>query len=591
MPKSAAAPEKVPTTSSSALDRRRFISRLAGLGVASVAFPGTLLALAQEKGALTEEVVLQAEKIAGLNFSEAQRKQLLKGLNDLAKDFAKLRKVPLPNSVAPALRFSPLLPGTSVPQGANSIKASSVKLPEVPSDVEAIAFLPVTQLAALLKSRKVTSTQLTQMYLARLRRYDPLLHFVVTLTEERGLAQAKKADEEIAAGKYRGPLHGIPWGAKDLFAVKGYKTTWGAEPYKDQVIAEDATVVQRLDAAGAVLVAKLTCGALAMGDVWFGGKTRNPWNPEDGSSGSSAGSASAVAAGCVGFAIGTETLGSIVSPCTRCGATGLRPTFGRVPRTGAMALSWSMDKIGPIARSVEDCALLFSILQGTDGQDLTVVDAPFAWDAGMDIRKLRVGYAARIFEKKAEVDPDAEKKEEDLEWPVFDKEAIDTLIGLGLKLVPVDLPELPADSMALLLMCEAAAAFDDLTLSGRDALLTAQGDDDWPNLFRQAQLIPAVQYIQANRARTLLMQAMDKMFRDTGVDVYVCPSFGGSNLTITNLTGHPQVVVPNGFRTKNGTPTSICFTGRLFEEGKVLALAKAYQDATGFHLKHPALPG
>ena len=573
----------------SALDRRRFMTRLAGLGVASAAFPRVLLAIAQEKGSLTEEVVLQAEKVAGLTFTDAQRKQLLKGMNDLRKDFEKLRAVPLPNSVSPALRFSPLLPGAQLPKGPNSLKAARTTAPQVPSDLEQLAFLPLTHLAALLKGRKVTSTQLTRMYLARLRRYDPSLHFVVTLLEDRALAQAKKADEEIAAGRYRGPLHGIPWGAKDLLAVKGYKTTWGAAPYKDQVIDEDAAVVQRLDAAGAVLLAKLTLGALAMGDVWFGGKTRNPWNPEDGSSGSSAGSASAVAAGCVGFAIGTETLGSIVSPCTRCGCTGLRPTFGRVPRTGAMALSWSMDKIGPIARSVEDCALILAAIQGPDGRDATVIEAPFAWDAGLDVKGLRVAYVKSAFEKKEEEDPDAEKKEKDTEWPVFDKQVIDTLIELGLKLNPMELPDLPADSMALLLTCEAAAAFDSLTRSGQDALMTAQGDDDWPNIFRQAQLIPAVEYIQANRARTLLMEAMDKLLRD--VDVYVCPSFGGSNLTITNLTGHPQVVVPDGFRTKNGTPTSICFTAKPFEEGKALALARAYQEATGFHLKHPALKG
>jgi len=576
---------------SSQAGRRQFLARLAGLGVASAVFPGTLLALAEEKGAFTEEVVLQAEKIAGLSFTEVQRKQLLKGMNSLAEDFKKLRAVPLPNAVPPALRFSPLLPGTSVPKGASSFKTGVVPLPEVPADLEALAFLPVTQLAALLKSRKVTSTQLTQMYLSRLKRYDPTLRFVVTLTEERALAQALKADEEIAAGRYRGTLHGIPWGAKDLFAVRGFKTTWGAAPFKDQVIDEDAEVVKRLDAAGAVLVAKLTLGALAMGDVWFGGKTRNPWNPEDGSSGSSAGSASAVAAGCVAFALGTETLGSIVSPCTRCGATGLRPTFGRVPRTGAMALSWSMDKIGPIARSVEDCAVILSIIQGPDGRDATVVDAPFAFDADADARKFRVGYIKSAFEEKEEEDPDADKKEKDAEWPVYDKAVLGTLRTMGIEPVPLELPDLPADSMALLLTCEAAAAFNDLTLSGRDALMTAQGDDDWPNLFRQAQLIPAVQYIQANRARTVLMEAMDKMFRDSGIDAYVCPSFGGGNLTITNLTGHPQVVVPNGFRAKKGTPTSICFTGRLFEEGKVLALAKTYQDATGFHLKHPALEG
>ncbi len=568
-------------------DRRRFIARLAGLGAAATVFPETLLTLAQEKGALTEEVVLQAEKIAGLAFTEPQRKQLLKGLESLAKDVGALRALPLPNSVPPALRFSPLLPGVQPPRGPSFVKATKVHAAEAPRDLEDLAFLPVVQLAALVKARKVTSTQLTKMYLARLKRYDPLLHFTVTLTEGRALAQARLADEEIAAGRYRGPLHGIPWGAKDLFAVKGYPTTWGAAPYKDQVIDEDAAAVKRLDAAGAVLVAKLTLGALAMGDVWFGGKTRNPWNPEEGSSGSSAGPASAVAAGCVGFALGTETLGSIVSPCTRCGATGLRPTFGRVSRTGAMALSWSMDKIGPITRSVEDCALVFAAIQGPDGEDPTVAEAPFAWDPGLDLRTIRVGYVPDAFEPKVEQDPDAEKKEKDTEWPLLDKSAVDVLMGLGLRFKPVVLPDLPADAMALLLSCEAAAAFDDLTRSGRDALMTAQGDDDWPNIFRQAQLIPAVQYIQANRARTLLMEAMDKVFSD--VDVYVCPSFGGSNLTITNLTGHPQVVVPDGFRSKDGTPTSLCFTGRLYGEAQTLALAKAYQDATGFQLRHPVL--
>jgi Asp-tRNA(Asn)/Glu-tRNA(Gln) amidotransferase A subunit family amidase len=572
-------------------DRRAFMARLAGLGVASAAFPAVLLALAEEKGALTEEVVLQAEKVAGLAFTDAQRKQLLKGLNDLSKDFEKLRKVPLPNGVPPALRFSPLLPGQKVPPGESSLRLPEAPSVDVGADLEALSFLPVTQLAALLKSRRVTSLQLTEMYLARLKRYDPVLHFVVTLTEERALAQARKADEEIAAGKYRGRLHGVPWGAKDLLAVKGYRTTWGAATHKDQVIDEDAEVVKRLDAAGAVLVAKLTLGALAMGDVWFGGKTRNPWNPEDGSSGSSAGSASAVAAGCVGFAIGTETLGSIVSPCTRCGCTGLRPTFGRVPRTGAMALSWSMDKIGPIARSVEDCALIMAAIQGPDGKDDTVIEAPFSFDATKAVSGMRVGYVKSAFDRTEEEDPDAEEKEKDKEWPGFDRAALEVLKGLGVTLVPMELPDLPANAMALLLTCEAAAAFDDLTRSGRDALLTAQGDDDWPNLFRQAQLIPAVQYIQANRARTVLMRSMEDMLDRAGVEAYVCPSFGGDNLTVTNLTGHPQVVVPDGFRQADGTPTSICFTSRLFEEGKALALANAYQRATGFHLKNPGLMG
>ncbi len=569
------------------LDRRRFLARLSGLGFAAAVFPETLWTLAQEKGALTKEVVAQAEKVAGVTYTDAQRDLLLKGMNSLEEDFAKIRTVPLPNSVPMALTFSPLLPGTKVPP-AKGRSAPSKVTPAMPPDLEDLAFMPLTHLAALVKARTVTSIQLTNLYLARLKRYDPLLKCVVTLTEERAIHQAQKADQEIAAGRYRGPLHGIPWGVKDLFAVKGYRTTWGAAPYQDQVVDEDAEVVRRLDEAGAVLVAKLTCGALAMGDVWFGGKTRNPWDTEEGSSGSSAGSASAVAAGLVGFAIGTETLGSIVSPSNRCGTTGLRPTFGRVSREGAMALSWSMDKVGPIARSVEDCALVFEAIYGPDGKDGAVVEAPFTWNAGLDVKKLRVGYVKSLFERKAESDPDAEKKEEDAEWPAFDRAVLDVLRGKGLDLIPVELPDLPAESMALLLSCEAAAAFDDLTRSGRDALLTAQGEDDWPNIFRQAQLVPAVQYIQANRARTVLMRAMAALFEK--VDAYVCPSFGGQNLTITNLTGHPCVVVPDGFRAK-GTPASITFIGGLYREGELLALAKLYQDATQWHLKHPALKG
>ena len=570
------------------LDRRAFMARLSGLGVAVAVFPEALWALAQEKGALTVPIIAEAEKVAGVTYTDAQRELLLKGMNDLESDFAKIRQVPLPNDVPLALTFQPLLPGRKIPQNSPHSAPSRVAAPEVSSNLEDLAFLPVTHLAALIKARKVTSLQLTEMFLNRLKRYDPLLKCVVTLTEERARAQARQADQDMAAGRYRGVLHGIPWGVKDLFAVKGYKTTWGAAPYKDQVLEEDAEVVKRLDAAGAVLLAKLSCGALAMGDVWFGGTTRNPWNPEDGSSGSSAGSASAVAAGLVGFAIGTETLGSIVSPSNRCGCTGLRPTFGRVSRHGCMALSWTMDKVGPICRSVEDCALVFEAIYGPDGNDGTVADAPFAWDARTDVRKLRVGYVKSLFDKKSREDPDASKKEEDMEWPVFDRAVLDVLRAKGVELIPIELPDLPAESMALLLTCEAAAAFDELTRSGRADLLTAQGADDWPNLFRQAQLIPAVEYIQANRARTVLMREMAKVFEK--VDAYVCPSFGGQNLTITNLTGHPCVVVPDGFR-KNGTPASITFIGDLYREAELLALAKTYQDATGFHLKHPGLKG
>lgn len=567
-------------------DRRAFLARVAGLGVASAVFPEVLWTLAQEKGALTPEVLAQAEKIAGLSLTDEQRALMLKGMTSLEEDFAKIRKLPLTNDLPPALAFSPLLPGRKPPRSAAPGRRSPLPAPEVPSGREALLFLPLLHLAALLRARKVSSTELTALSLERLKRHDPLLHCVVTLTEERALAQAKKADEEIARGRWRGPLHGIPWGAKDLFAVKGYKTTWGAGPYEDQVIGEDAEVVKRLDAAGAVLVAKLSLGALAMGDVWFGGKTRNPWDPEEGSSGSSAGSASAVAAGLVAFALGTETLGSIVSPCSRCGCTGLRPTFGRVPRTGAMALSWSMDKIGPIGRTVEDCALVFEAIQGPDGRDGSVIPAPFAWDAKADPRKLRVGYVKSLFDRREEEDPDAETKKKDEEWPLFDRAALEVLRSKGVDLVEVELPDLPADSMSLLLTCEAAAAFDELTRTGRDALLTAQGEEDWPNLFRQAQLVPAVQYIQANRARTLLMRAMEGLFEK--VDAYLCPSFGGQNLTITNLTGHPCVVLPDGFR-KDGTPTSLTLLGGLFREAELLSLAKLYQDATAWNLRRPGL--
>ncbi|MEO1653205.1 MAG: amidase, partial [Bacteroidota bacterium] len=404
-----------------------------------------------------------------------------------------------------------------------------------------------------------------------LREYDPQLHCVIQLTEELALQQARQADQEIQAGKYRGPLHGIPYGVKDLLATKHYNTTWGAQPYKAQYIDEDAAVVKKMREAGAVLVAKLTLGALAMGDVWYGGKTRNPWNLDQGSSGSSAGSASAVSAGLLPFAIGTETLGSIVSPSTRCGTTGLRPTFGRVSRTQAMALSWTMDKIGPICRSVEDCALVFRYLHGPDGQDLRVVDVPFHYDAQMDPKKLKIAYVKDAFEG-------------DYGFKKQDQAVLDKFREMGVELVPIELPQLP--EISFILMVEAAAAFDQLTLTNQDDELVRQYKNAWPNLFRQARFVPAVEYVQANRLRTLLMQEMEKLM--SKVDVFISPSFRGNTLRITNLTGHPCVVLPNGF-TQNNSPTSITFIGQLFEEGKLLRVAQAFQEATGFHRKHPNL--
>jgi Asp-tRNA(Asn)/Glu-tRNA(Gln) amidotransferase A subunit family amidase len=463
------------------------------------------------------------------------------------------------------------------------------------------------------------------MCLARIKRLDPQLHFVITLTEERALAQAKKADEEIAAGKYRGPLHGIPWGAKDLLAVKGYPTTWGAGGFEHQVIDEDATVVQRLDAAGAVLVGKFTLGALAMGDKWFGGRTRNPWNPHQGSSGSSAGPASAVSAGCVPFAIGSETLGSISSPSTRCGVTGLRPTFGLVPRTGAMALSWTMDKLGPITRSAEDCALVMAEIYGPDGKDASVPPVDFLWYPDIDWKKLRIGYLKSEFdspkplelaEAKPDETADEKKKREDRNAQMkvgrarrdydrkYDLAALEKLKSMGVNLIPVELPKLPYGAMTALLTAEAAAAFDDLTTSGRDALLTEQSAEDWPNSFRTARFYPAVEYIQANRARTLAIQQVSALFEQ--IDIIVTPT-NGIQLVATNLTGHPALIVPNGLRGDDapkpqktddgdndniggpGTPVSLTFLAGHYQDAKLAAFGWAYQQATEFHRLHPKL--
>jgi Asp-tRNA(Asn)/Glu-tRNA(Gln) amidotransferase A subunit family amidase len=445
------------------------------------------------------------------------------------------------------------------------------------------------------------------------------------LTEERALAQAKKADEELADGLYRGPLHGIPWGAKDLLAVKGYPTTWGAGGFEHQSFDDDATVVKRLDDAGAVLVAKLTLGALALGDKWFGGRTRNPWNTAQGSSGSSAGSASAVAAGCVGFALGSETLGSISSPSTRCGDSGLRPSFGFVPRTGAMALSWTMDKLGPICRSVEDCALVLDVIHGPDGKDAATVQATFAWDPDFDWHGLRVGYLKSEFDPAPALElkqaapnetPEEQKKREDENAAmqderahrdydrIYEQAAMTALTKMGVTPIAAELPKLPWDAMVPLLTAEAAAAFDGLTMTGRDKLLTEQGPEDWPNDFRVARLYPAVEYIQANRARTLAVRQFAELFEK--VDVIVTPSTD-AQLIATNLTGNPAVIVPNGLRGKDapappaiddgdhddiggpGTPVSLTFLGGLYQDAKLAVFAKAYQEATGFHKQHPKL--
>ena len=635
-------------------ERRRFLSVCSAVGLSATLFPGALLALATRSaagqapgrdtpamaaafGTITAEMIGEAAVIAGIKIDDAQRAMMLEGLNNQRDNAAQVRALPLPNSVAPACVFDPVPGGMVLETAKRPMKMSAAPKVQVDgsadANAEALAFLTVRELAELVRTKRVSSTTLTKMYLARLKRYDPQLHFVITLTEERGLKQAAAMDAELAAGKYRGPLHGIPWGAKDLLAVKGYPTTWGAAGYEQQTFDEDAEVVKRLDAAGAALVAKLALGALAQGDLWgypagsgkAGARCRNPWNPKQGSSGSSAGSASATAAGCVGFALGTETLGSISSPSTRCGATGLRPTFGFVPRTGAMALSWSMDKIGPICRAVEDCALVMSVISGPDQKDLSVQPAAFNWDASFDWKRLRVGYLKSGFDAPTMPELKAPTAGRDAEMEAYRRRvarvqgqmarsaydlkyataALDVIRGkMGVTLVPVEMPKLPFAAMVPVLEAEGAAAFDELTRSGRDKLLAGQDAFDWPNNFRVARFYPAVDYLQAMRARTLAIQAMHELFGQ--VDVIVTPS-QGVQLTATNLTGYPAVIVPNGVRGDDapaspdtgdgalqnaggpGTPVSLTFLGGLYADTRLAAFARAYQDATGFHKLHPKL--
>jgi Asp-tRNA(Asn)/Glu-tRNA(Gln) amidotransferase A subunit family amidase len=569
--------------------RRDLFKILGLLGVGTLAFRRALAALAEGAPRVTRKMIRRAGWISGLDLTPAELRLMREDVEEAARSFARLREVPLANDVPPALRFD------AAPHARCAPIERSRSMPGPPIDVrrpasdDDLASASVTELSSLLRTKQVSSVELTRLYLDRLRRFDPLLRCVITLTEDLALEQARRADSELAAGECRGFLHGIPWGVKDLFAVPGYRTTWGAEPYRDQILPHKATVVARLEEAGAVLAAKLSVGALAWGDVWFDAMTRNPWKPEQGSSGSSAGSASAVAASLVGFAVGTETWGSIVSPCTRCGATGLRPTFGRVSRHGAMALSWSMDKAGPIARSVEDCALAFDAIHGADPLDPASVDRPFRWPADRDAAALRVGYVESLFEEdRTEGVEDPQARDAMREWREFDLRTLEVLRGLGFDLVPIELPAtLPVDELSFILTAEASAAFDELTRSGRDDLLTRQVRDAWPNVLRTGQMIPAVEYIRANRIRTLVMRELEQAL--DGIDAYVAPSYGGNHLLRTNLTGHPAVVVPNGFRSSDGTPTSITFGGRLFGESDVLALAGAYQRATDFHLRRPRL--
>ncbi|HKW97204.1 MAG TPA: amidase [Bryobacteraceae bacterium] len=564
-------------------DRRIFLSYFAGLGLSSSLFPGALWAQVQQKssGSVTRQMLKEAAAVAGLSFTEHELDRMLEGVNQMLARYSGLREVHLDNNVAPPIYFNPVVPGMKIDRTRRTLNASKPSRVTRPRDLEDAAFWPVIQLAELIRSRQVKSVELTEMYLARLKRYNPKLLCVVTLTEDLAMRQARDADREIAEGRYRGPLHGIPWGVKDLCATKGYPTTWGAAPFKTRIIDEDATVVARLHAAGAVLVAKLATGELALDDVWFGGQTKNPWDLSMGSQGSSAGPGSATAAGLVGFSIGTETLGSIVEPSGICGVTGLRPTFGRVSRHGAMALSWSLDKIGPMCRSVEDCALVLAAIQGPDDRDLAVQDVPFNWDPALDIRKLRAGYLKAAFSDTHQT----------AQTDANDARALEKLRALGVSLREIELPEHAAMDPLLILWGEANAALND-PIRTQPTELVRQDRVASQNAVR---LLPAAEYLDSQRVRALLMREMAKVMAD--IDVYVVPfdyadytpnPVASRNTAVTNLTGQPCAVVPHGFNEK-GNPTSLTFVGRVFGEAGMLALAKAYQGATDWHLRHPRL--
>jgi Asp-tRNA(Asn)/Glu-tRNA(Gln) amidotransferase A subunit family amidase len=580
------------------IGRRRFVQAVPAAIAATVALPE--LATAQGRGNTTPpkfgtDTLKAAEQIAGLHFTDAEDEAALNGVGRNLDSFEALRKLDVPMDTEPAVTFRPYLPGRQpIGKSTRNAKLGVARPKTVPigSSIEDLAFEPVTTLSALIESRKVSSTDLTKMYLARLKRYGEQLHCVVTLTEELALAQAAAADKEIKAGRYRGPLHGIPWGAKDLFDTKGIATTWGAEPYKNRVPDHDATIVERLREAGAVLVAKLSMGALAQGGVWFGGSTRNPWAPDTSSSGSSAGPGAATSAGLVAFAIGTETRGSIISPSSTCGVVGLRPTYGRVSRYGAMALSWTMDKIGPMARSVEDVALIFNAIYGADGRDETVVDAPFAFNADVPLSTLKIAYVAKEFDQTPQaggggrggggrgVDPEVARRRAEGRNKLL-KEALDVLRAQGAKLEPIELPDFPANTINFILDAEGAAAFDDLTRSGQ---VNEIKGSSWGNTFRTSRFIPAVEYIRAQRARTLLSRQMDALM--SGCDVFLSPT-GSASLGITNLTGHPAACLKAGF--VDGLPQALMITGRLYDEAAILRVALGYERATKWHTMNPAL--
>ena len=543
-------------------DRRAALSVLSALGVGTLAFRRALAADA-EKTSVTSKMVADAEWVAGIELSEDQRRMAASALERAQKGLRNFRAGEIDHGLAPAFVFRPL----EDEHVATSFERTEVRFRETgvvnrPASDDQLAFLPVSELSALLRSRQVTSTELTKLYLSRLKKFDPLLKCVVSLTEEVALAQAAKADREIRAGHYRGPLHGVPWGVKDIFSFPNYRTTWGAPLYKDRTIDDKAAVIQKLEDVGAVLLAKLTTGYLAIGDEWYGGKTRNPWNPSQGSSGSSAGSASATSAGLVGFSIGTETMGSIISPSARCGVTGLRPTFGRVSRYGCMSLSWTLDKVGPICRTVEDCAIVLGAIHGQDQRDPSSVNRNFVWPAEQQNSAIRIGYVEGNDEYANEVA---------------------LLRALGFRMIPIEVPEVPhAGTLPIILTAESGSLFDGLTEEQEP-----KGVKYWPKTFVMGQFITANDYIRANRVRRRVMENVRDLFRK--VDVVVGPSMGMA----THMSGHPKLAVPRGFRehqeSKRQVPTSLFMTGQLYQESTLLYVAQSFQQATEHHLGRPPI--
>jgi Asp-tRNA(Asn)/Glu-tRNA(Gln) amidotransferase A subunit family amidase len=519
------------------------------------------------------EFIQKTARLYDLEYSIAEADSLFDNLNNYTQLIKGMHKTLPTNDIPYPFAFNPVPYGIIKPRSPQTVSLPIRTDVQLPKNKNALAFYSIPELAGLIRSKKITSVELTKFFIDRLKKWGDTLESVISLTEDTAMAQAKRADEEIKNGKYRGLLHGIPYGLKDLFAVKGYKTTWGSTPYKDQFVDEDSYVYKKLRDAGAVLCAKLSLGALAFNNKWFGGETKNPWNLKQGSSGSSAGSAASVVAGLLPFTIGTETLGSIVSPSTRCGATGLRPTFGSISRSGAMVLCWSLDKAGPICRSAEDCAIVFNYIKGTDGKDYGAVDKPFNYNGKADLKKLRIAYAENYFKRLA---PDAPERK-----------VLEVYKSLGADIKAVDFPDssvYPVNLISLILNAESAAAFDELTRTNRDDLIERQDKGFWPNSFRAARLIPAVEYINANRYRYNLCKVVNDFMKD--YDVVIVPSFAGRQLSITNLTGHPVVVMPMGFN-QSGSPLSITLIGNLYDEATILAAAKVFQDKTDFNKKRP----